>query len=241
LIFDLKSSWSGRGAGQLIKEWAIGLDQDCALCGAPAGCRLVCAPCEAGLPRLGQACARCATPLPLAGTCGRCLREPPSFESASAPFLYAFPLDRMVQRFKFGGDLALGRWLALRLAHRVRELPRPALLVSPPLSPARLRDRGFNQALEIARVVGHALDIPVALGAIQRVRDTAHQPGLGLAQRRANLRGAFRCRIDLRGRPVALVDDVVTTAATMQALGEALAHAGAGPVHAWAVARTPLA
>jgi len=177
--------------------------------------------------------------MPGVQTCGRCLRHPPAFEHAHAAFEYRFPVDRVIQRFKFAGDLAAGRWLAEQLAHAVREAARPDLLVVPALAPARLRVRGFNQALEIARVVGAACAIPVDAAAIVKVRDTAPQPGLGSLARRANLRGAFRATRAFDRAHVALVDDVMTTGATADAIARALRSAGARRVDVWVVARTP--
>jgi ComF family protein len=148
-------------------------------------------------------------------------------------------VDRLVQRFKFGGDLAAGRWLGERLAGHVRGSARPDVLVAPPLAPMRLRGRGFNQAHELAKVAGRVLGVPVARRGLSRQRDTTPQPGLGRAARLANLAGAFECRIDLRGRRVAIVDDVFTTGATAEALGETLRRSGASSVDVWVVARTP--
>jgi ComF family protein len=175
----------------------------------------------------------------MAGICGRCQRRAPAFDSALAVFEYRFPLDRLIQRFKFSADLAMGRWLALRLLDRVRREPLPDLLVAPPLTALRLRERGFNQAVEIAKLVGGKLGVRCALGGLAKVRETSPQPGLGRAQRRANLRRAFRCELALQGRHVALVDDVVTTGATADALSRVLKAAGADTVSVWAVARTP--
>ncbi len=177
--------------------------------------------------------------MPFAQKCGGCLRHPPAFEHALAALEYRFPVDRMIQRFKFGGDLAAGRWLAEELALRVRCAARPCVLVVPALAGARLRIRGFNQALEIARVVGAACAIPVDPGAIVKVRDTAPQPGLDPRARRANLRGAFHAARAFDGEHVALVDDVMTTGATADAIARALRSAGARRVDVWVVARTP--
>jgi len=156
-----------------------------------------------------------------------------------ARFEYRFPVDRLVQRFKYAGDLALGRWLALRLAERVRDLPRPDLLVAPPLAAQRLRDRGFNQSVELARVVGRSLGVRHEPAGLRRARATAPQAGLGRRARQANLRGAFACRRSFQGLHVAIVDDVMTTGATAHTLARVLKAAGAARVSAWTVARAP--
>ena len=187
----------------------------------------------------GPACPRCALPMPAPEVCGRCVRRPPAFDGALAAFAYRFPLDRVVLRFKFAGDLAAGDWLAARLAIAARDAPRPHLIVVPPSAPARLRSRGFNPALEVARVVGRERGVSVDPFAIARVRATAPQPGLGGRARRANLRGAFACRQTLDGARVVVVDDVMTTGATVDAVARALKAAGAARVDAWVVARTP--
>ena len=213
--------------------------QDCALCAAASGDSVVCAQCEAALPRLAPCCARCAVALAHAGTCGRCLRGPPAFDAALAVFEYRFPVDRVIHRFKYSADLAMGRWLALQLARRARDEARPDLLVAPPLTVARLRERGFNQAIEIARTVSKRLGVRCAIAALEKVRDTAPQPGLTRSGRRRNLRHAFRCRARFSGEHVAIVDDVMTTGATADAIARTLKAAGAGRVSVWAVARTP--
>lgn len=196
--------------------------QDCILCLAGSG-GLVCAACEADLAADGAGAARHAA----------------AFDEAIARFEYRFPLDRLVQRFKYGGDLAIGRWLAERLAERVRDAQRPDVLVVPPLGAGRLRERGFNQALEIARTVGRRVGVTVDARAVVRRRDTPPQARLDRRARAANLRGAFACGADVRGRHVAVVDDVLTTGATVDAIARVLKAAGAERVSAWAVARAP--
>ena len=215
------------------------MDQDCVLCAAPSHARMVCRDCLASLPLLRAHCLRCALPLPSPGVCGRCLGSEPHFDGAFAAYEYRFPVDRLVQRFKYGGDLAIGRWLALELAQRVRDEPRPQLLLPMPLTPARLRSRGFNQAAQIARVVAASLGVATRMRAVERVRESPSQSGLGRRARRANLRGAFRCRAPLRGSHVVLVDDVITTGASADAVCAVLKRAGAARVDVWALARTP--
>jgi ComF family protein len=218
---------------------AIAIEQDCVLCAAPSHAQMVCGDCAASLPLLRAGCVRCALPLGARGICGQCLRSRAHFDGAFAAFEYRFPVDRLVQRFKYAGDLAIGRWLSLELARRVREEVRPHLLVPMPLTAARLRERGFNQAAQIARVVSKSLRIPAALQMVERMRDAPSQSGLGRRARRANLRGAFHCRASLAGRHVALVDDVVTTGASADAVCAVLKRAGAARVDVWAIARTP--
>jgi ComF family protein len=215
------------------------LPQDCMLCAGASASRLVCDACAASLPRSAHACARCAIELPREGVCGDCLRRAPSFDAAFTAFEYRFPLDRLVQRFKYAGDLAAGKWLALQLAARVAACERPDLLVAPPIATARLRERGFNQAVVAAKIVGRELGIRHSPDALAKVRDTSPQPGLGRRARLANLRGAFRCVGRVAELHVAIVDDVVTTGATADALARVLKAAGAARVSLWAIARTP--
>jgi ComF family protein len=184
---------------------------------------------------------RCAIPLESeAMFCGGCLRRAPyAFDDALAVFEYRFPVDRLVQRFKYAGDLALGRWLAERLADAVAIRARPDLVVATPLANRSLRRRGFNQALVLARHVSASLAIRCEIDALSKVRETPAQEGLDRRHRIENLRDAFACHLRLEGEHVALVDDVVTTGATASALARVLRESGAGRVSLWAVARTP--
>jgi ComF family protein len=171
--------------------------------------------------------------------CGQCLRHPPAFDAARAALLYRFPVDRLVLRFKACGDFAAGRWLAGELARATLHLDAPDLLVAPPLAASRLRERGFNQALELARAVGRARGIRVDARAMVKARETPLQASLDRRARLANLRDAFQVRAAVAGLHVAIVDDVMTTAATAEALAGALKQAGAAHVSAWVAARTP--
>ena len=194
-------------------------------------------------PALGRECLLCGGDSADEMVCKCCMSSLPILDRAGgeviAPFEYRFPIDRLVQRFKYGGDLAVGHWLARELAARASSASRPQVLVPVPVTRARLRSRGFNQAAQIARVVSRALRIPVSLRALERVRDSPPQSALGRRARRGNLRGAFACRARLDGRHVALVDDVITTGATAAAASHALKRAGAARVEVWALARTP--
>lgn len=217
------SIWSKPQTLQLLKLKAIWGGQDCALCGVSGSQSLVCEGCEIRLPASDPEAASSLT-------------HRAAFDDACTAFEYRFPVDRLVQRFKFAGDLAVGKWLARQLAQRVVGLPHPDWIVAPPLTAARLRERGFNQALEIAKVVGRAVDARVDVAGVAKLRETAPQPSLGGRARRRNLRGAFQCRRAFAGEHVAIVDDVLTTGATCDAMARALKDAGAGRVSAWAVA-----
>ena len=212
----------------------------CLLCRAHAS-DPICPDCFRDLPWNAHACTRCAQPLPpLPSTiCGTCAHHPPHFDAACVAFRYAWPVDRLLHRFKFGGQLAVGKILALAFVEylALRQPATPDMLLPVPLHRWRLAERGFNQAGEIARAVGHALSVEVEHDAVRRIRPTPAQRGLGRTARRANLQGAFACRRRFDGLHVALVDDVVTTASTAEALTQALKQAGAAEVSLYALAR----
>lgn len=239
MIFAGLSILGTEGPLQLLRNAAGALASGCLLCAGRSVPGAACAACVAGLARSAWACPRCALPMPRAETCGRCLRKPPPLDAALAAFDYRFPVDRVLLGFKNGGDLAAGRWLASGLAEAVGTARLPDLVVVPPADPARLRERGFHPALEVAKVVAGARGATVDRAALVRLRATPAQSTLGARERRANLRGAFGCRRDLRGLHVAIVDDVMTTGATVEAAARALRGAGAARVEAWVVARTP--
>ena len=210
----------------------------CGVCGACAGDSQVCAPCAAELPRVGRGCPCCALPLPDEGVaCGACQRLQPSFDATFAALAYRFPVDRLVQALKYGERLSLAAHFAALLA----ELPRPsgpAVVVPMPLHPSRLRTRGFNQAAEIARPLARAWGLPLELDSVRRVRDTAPQANLPWSRRRVNMRGAFQCDAALDGMCVVVVDDVMTTGATLDELARVLKAKGAVRVENRIVART---
>jgi ComF family protein len=205
----------------------------CFLCrGAASG--TLCAECDADLPRLAPStCPRCALDSPSGAVCGRCLAQPPSYDATVAALGYAFPADTLVHALKFRGELALAGLLSSCLRERV-SLQGIDCIVPVPLSSERLRERGYNQALEIARHLGGKLEPD----AVARSRDAPPQAGLDREARRRNVRGAFRCQRSFAGERIALVDDVMTTGATLDALAAALKDAGAASVTNWVVCRT---
>ena len=180
-----------------------------------------------------------------APACGACLRDAPPFEHTVCAADYGFPWDALIAAFKFQGRVELAAPLAerLRVAVVASAGPRPRWVVPVPLAPARLAERGYNQAWELACRPGRALGLTADAGLLWRPADQAHQAGLGRAERQHNLRRAFmadpRRRGDLQGTRVALVDDVMTTGATVREAASALLRGGAAAVDVWVVARTP--
>ena len=197
---------------------------------------LLCAACAAELPRLPAGCPRCALPSAQGALCGRCLSEPPHYDATVAAFAYDFPADALVHALKFRGEVALGRFLGRLLAERALQ-DEVDHVVPVPLAPGRLRERGYNQAVEIAR---HILPSRLRLDLCARSRDTPPQMDLPWAERRRNVRGAFACARALAGTAVAVVDDVMTTGATLDEVARTLKRAGAARVTNWVVARTLL-
>ncbi len=205
--------------------------------------------CAACVERFAPPVARCRRCGLRVGTavamCGACLADPPPFDACSVGCDYAFPWDRLIADFKFNGRVELAAPLARRLIEAIvrdgASLPHWVLPV--PLAPQRLAERGYNQAWELARRVARGLGCRSESRLLERPLDGAHQAELGLAQRRKNLRGAFvpnpSTRISLQGRNVALVDDVMTSGATLREAAATLRRAGAQRIHVWVLARTP--
>lgn len=211
----------------------------CLLCGARAAQANLCQGCRSDLPYLPRdRCPRCAAPSLDGAVCGACLQQPPPFDRALASCAYAYPLDRLVHAFKYSGELAVAPLLADLLLREVRDAPYPQLIVPMPLSRERLRERGFNQALEIARPIAAALGIQLSVDACLRVQHAPPQSGLAWAERAKNIAGAFVCMEDMAGRSVAVVDDVLTTGATLSEIARVLRMRGASQVIGWVATRT---
>jgi ComF family protein len=229
---------TGGLARRLANLAKLAFGGSCYLCrGAADG--VLCAACDAELPRLaGPACPRCALPSHGGALCGRCLAQPPAYDATVAALAYEFPADVLVQGLKFRGELALAPLLGELLAARLPRGARADFILPVPLAPARLRARGFNQALEIARALADATGSRLAPRLAERSRDTQPQLELPPEARARNVRGAFHCGERLERAEVALVDDVMTTGATLEELAATLKRAGAARVVNWVVART---
>lgn len=209
----------------------------CPACGGPSGDGF-CGVCAAEFARVRNGCPRCGLARPVT----LCPRTQARWEvdAILAPFWYAPPLDHYVHALKYRGMRTLGRAFGLLLAPEVRALRGDVdALVAVPLHRTRLCERGYNQAHEIARTLGRELELPALGRGIARRAVTTAQTGQGARQRRASVATAFRIDRDFAGRRIAIVDDVVTTGATVNALAAALLAAGAARCVVFAVARTP--
>jgi len=223
------------------------VDHACLLCDEPAEQPYpLCVACEQELPWLSEYCLRCALPLPMCGlTCGQCSRRAPAFEQVVALWHYGFPVDTLISRFKHNRQWPLGRLMAEMLSsglqHRYAEgLARPDLLLPVPLARRRQRERGFNQAGMLARWLSKRLAIALNERLLQRTRETPAQQSLDAKARRRNLQRAFALVDEgvVEGLHVAVVDDVLTTGATAQAIAALLRGAGARQVDVYCLART---
>ena len=213
----------------------------CWICHVPlAREQPLCPTCLANLPANHHACQICALPVTDDQRfCGHCLAKAPAYQRSLIPYIYARPVDRLITALKFRHRLQYARLLGELLADCLPESGMSGLdaLLPVPLHRQRLRERGFIQSLEIARVVAHRFQLPVLTTGCRRVRATAAQSDLPLKQRLTNLRGAFDIRLDLEGMAIGVVDDVVTSGHTANELSRSLRRAGAGPITVIAVAR----
>jgi len=216
----------------------------CVLCGSPGFSDMdICKVCYHDLPWIGSACTQCAIPLTKHSgdhlKCGRCLKNPPLFDQSISLFSYEKEAITLIHQLKFNEKLAnsrlLGGMLACAIDKKGVELPDCILPV--PLYKKRLRQRGYNQSIELARPVANTFNIPLDLQSVKRVRDTQSQTGLDKQQRRKNIRAAFEVIEPLCVKHVAIVDDVVTTASTTNELARTLKRAGVSRVDVWSIAR----
>jgi len=213
--------------------------------------RDLCAACRGDFHLNERCCARCALPLALpAALCGECLKREPPFDAAFAPYVYGHPLDHLLTQLKFGHSLAAGRVVAELWTEALRQALAsgavsglPEIVIPVPLHALRLRERGYNQALELSRPLARAFGLALAPDLLARTRATSAQAELDAKTRRKNLRGAFEFRLpkDQSAPPVSavLLDDVMTTGATLAECARTLKRAGVTRVEVWAFARAP--
>jgi ComF family protein len=214
----------------------------CILCGQASGSICICEPCKADLPWIASHCRQCGLPLESKKDeiCGNCIQNSPTFTRTVCPLRYEFPVDRLVQLFKFNRQLAAGRVLSHLMSQYAtnQNLAYPDALIPVPLHSFRMIKRGFNQAYELGSYISKVLDIPLVTTSLRRHRNTRAQSGLSRKQRRKNLRGAFYWHGSNRpGRHLALIDDVMTTGTTVSECARVLKKAGAKRVDVWVAAR----
>ncbi|MCZ6499988.1 MAG: ComF family protein [Gammaproteobacteria bacterium] len=207
----------------------------------------LCADCYRDLPRLTDGCAVCARPaVGDAMICGSCQNNPPPFEWVIAPYRYAWPIDKMLQQFKFGGNLAMGRVLGRLLAHHLTSIRRrtsmpamtePAIIIPVPLHRRRLWQRGFNQAGELARTIGLIMPVHIRSELCVRVRNTPAQSGKRAEERHKNVRKAFALRRKTVPERIVIIDDVMTTGSTCAELARTFKSQGTRQVLVWCLAR----
>lgn len=225
--------------------------QRCLLCATPHRERFgLCQACDSDLPRLSAShCPQCALPSPqnhhsaTAQVCGHCLQSPPAFDRTRALFSYEHPVDAMLQRYKYQHKLHMAEHFASRIAQALTEPARtaqalPDLMIPMPLHPKRLSERGYNQSLEIARQLHKTLALPFDATSCTRTRLTPPQASLPLKARVKNMKDAFSCARRFDGLRIALIDDVMTTGASLNALAKTIKAAGAAQVECWVIART---
>jgi ComF family protein len=220
----------------------------CTLCGAAGmASREICEACYQSLPINDLACKLCAIPLPpgSAGICGQCVQKPPPYERCIATWRYEPPLDYLVQRLKFNKDLSAARLMAGLFAEHLitmyaNQRDKPDVIIPVPLHSKRLRERGFNQAAEIAKIVARQMRIPLNLRACTRVKMTQPQAELPAEHRKRNIKGAFAFHASQCAAPfgrIALLDDVMTTGHTIEELTKTLQFNGQYAVEVWVCAR----
>lgn len=220
--------------------------QNCLLCediltAKTSNSKDICAACLNDLPwHPNSACPQCG--LESDGhICGSCLSHPPNFDATHAVFLYAYPVDAMMVRYKYGNMMQLshtfGQFLRDKTLLSLAENPID-FIIPMPMHPARLKERGFNQAHEIAKVLTKDCREKLDFKSAERIKLTPPQASLPLKERVKNIKGAFSVNTDLSGKRIAIVDDVMTTGASLNELAKTLKKAGAAHVECWVIVRT---
>ena len=216
--------------------------QYCTLCASYKGGAVgLCDSCLQNLPwHHSSQCPQCSL-LSDGRTCGHCLTAPPSFDATHSLFTYDFPLDRLLQQYKYRETLQLSRTFAAKLYEKLTataSLNKINTIMPMPMHGKRLQERGFNQALEIARILSKLTHLPLDYKACERIKLTPPQASLPLKERSKNIRGVFECHANLEGLNIAIVDDVMTTGSSLDELAKTLKQAGAAHVECWVIART---
>lgn len=227
--------------GALAASLRLLLPARCSFCDAGIAEGLACAGCLAALPWNRSACPICALPQPgrMASTCANCLARPPAFDRAWSAFRHEAPVAQAIHGLKYRAQFRQARLLGLAMAEAIAQRPQPLpeLMLPVPLHASRLRRRGYNQALELARVLASRLAIELLPSAATRLRATPDQIGQRAAERRRSVRGAFAVDARVAGRHLVIVDDVMTTGSTVAELARVCRKAGAATVEVWTATR----
>ncbi|MFT7687550.1 MAG: ComF family protein [Candidatus Azotimanducaceae bacterium] len=231
-----------------MNDWLEGLQfrlfpGSCILCGNNTGRRIdLCKPCEEDLPRTEHPCWQCGLSIPShQELCGRCLTKPPFFSHCYAAFKYTAPIDILINRFKNQSHLVTGKVLSIVLAKNYvnDHIIFPDFWLPVPLHKDRLKQRGFNQSFEIATFLSDHTRRPICSRLCRRIKQTTDQKTLSAFERATNIKQAFVIDGSLKGESIGIVDDVITTTATVSELARILREHGAGDIQVVALARTP--
>lgn len=217
----------------------------CILCGiiCSGADSPLCQPCLSDLPALKNVCSRCSIHLPSSQNtnivCGRCLKEPPNFDHVTAVFHYTGLIKYFVQQAKFNEHLPYLNLMGLLLAQHLELslIDKLDMLIPVPLHARRYLDRGFNQSLEMGRLIAHQLDIPLNNSLIKRQKNSQPQVALSAKERQKNVHNIFLSNGQLNGQHIAIIDDVMTSGSTVNEIARVLKKAGAGRVDVWVFAR----
>ena len=231
------SNWQQLAHRCTSRIFAALLPQRCLLCGdlvAGTGATALCPACAGDLPLLeAERCPVCALPAPQGQTCGACLKTSPHYDATQARYRYDFPLDRLLQHYKYGQRLLVASLFDMAASPDAQA----DAVIAVPSTPAHMRQRGFNPALELARPLSQALKLPLLLNAVTRPHDAPAQASLPWKDRQKNIRNAFECHADLSGQRIIVVDDVMTTGATLNEMARTLKRHGAAYVENRVIAR----
>lgn len=226
---------------RLVSALSNLVPQSCPVCGDRCFYpELLCPACLEDLPQTETSCQQCGVKLSMDSVCGNCQADPPLFSQTFSAFAYGSPIDHLIQQFKYANRLDLGRVLGIAMAKQLGPKLKylPDLLVPVPLHRSKLRQRGYNQALELAKWLSKQLGVAVDTVSTSRQRKTLAQTGLPYKERRHNIRNAFSMVAEkLAGKHIALVDDVMTTGSTANELTRILLKSDVKRVDVWVLAR----
>lgn len=212
--------------------------QNCTLCDAPTSSEFsLCAICVQDLPLAPHpSCLQCG--LSTQGDiCGKCLKQQPHFDATYALFTYGYPVDALLQHYKYNHALYLSQTFAQLLSAKMQDTDID-VIISMPLHPSRMKERGFNQSLELAKIIAKQHDIALDSVSCNRVKNTRPQASLPFKSRLKNMQGAFACSNTFSGKHIALIDDVMTTGSSLNELAKTIKNAGARKVSCYVLART---